>query len=280
MSDQHSELAHPREIERISYPTMTTKIDLPGLQALEAERQQTLRSEVADTREHIERLKQNHVSEDYIRQAEKDFAVKERRALEGISILPEALLNLPSELKFDKGLTLLVGHNGSGKSTLSAALFLSAFYKGLSHTEMLDKIHGNEFNLAVDIAAFLTTDTVYNHIHPARYNYAKSPKDIAHVFDPVKNLSQRQSREAAYEKMITDLGGKSTPSLITFDEFETGLDPWRHGDIEMMLRNLVHPDSTVLVATNSPVLVLNSNLPRIDLRFPQRGVHLPTSKLE
>lgn len=76
------------------------------------------------------------------------------------------------------------------------------------------------------------------------------------------------------------LGNRPTngPAVCTIDEPETGLAPRRHNEIEDEIYDIFgSPDTgnTLIVPTNSVVL-FNSDLPRIDLDYPERGIHRPS----
>lgn len=60
-----------------------------------------------------------------------------------------------------------------------------------------------------------------------------------------------------------------------FDEPETGLSPRRHHRLQDELSTLMSPGSIAIVPTNSVVL-FDSDLPRIDLDYPERGIHHPS----
>ncbi|KXK09224.1 MAG: hypothetical protein UZ21_OP11001000282 [Microgenomates bacterium OLB22] len=51
-----------------------------------------------------------------------------------------------------------------------------------------------------------------------------------------------------------------------------GLDVWKVRELKDRIRAMA-PKATIIMATHSPILVFASGLKRIDLRFPDRGVH-------
>jgi predicted ATPase len=71
--------------------------------------------------------------------------------------------------------------------------------------------------------------------------------------------------------------GETGPIISFVDEPETGLSPSRHNNLEAEISNifLEQTGDTVIVPTNS-VILYNSDLPRIDLDFPERGIHRPS----
>jgi predicted ATPase len=62
---------------------------------------------------------------------------------------------------------------------------------------------------------------------------------------------------------------------IVFDEPEMGLSPQRQMDLPESLPTFMLPGDTMLVPTNNLALYL-SDLPRLDLSMPERGVYKPS----
>lgn len=93
--------------------------------------------------------------------------------------------------------------------------------------------------------------------------------------------STRQAVDGIIPELLGDYIG---PRVMFMDEPETGMDPWRQQDFEKWYQKLVdaddyepgRPKSTSIITTNSPGLVFNTDLPRIDLRMPERGVFRPS----
>ncbi len=71
--------------------------------------------------------------------------------------------------------------------------------------------------------------------------------------------------------------GETGPFISFVGEPETGLSPSRHNNLEAEISNIFldQAGDTVIVPTNS-VILYNSDLPRIDLDFPERGIHRPS----
>lgn len=197
--------------------------------------------------------------------------ITEKKVLEKF---PPALLALPTGLRFTQGINLIVGPNGSGKSTLLNSLRYSMIdVRSLSDREHVD----NGYIMLASSALKLKTSKYSNAIlldNTIDWKNYRSSDSMAFLFaSPLKTRSQRYARELAI-KMKSEKVGRETPILIFIDEPEMGLDPWRKKELEDQLMKLFHPESTFIVATNSETL-LASDLPRIDLRNPEKGVFIP-----
>lgn len=79
-----------------------------------------------------------------------------------------------------------------------------------------------------------------------------------------------------FQKYAEDKQKDPNASKIYFlDEPETGLSPRRHLNLQGMLDDVLNSKSISVVPTNSTVLY-QSDLPRIDLDFPARGIFRPS----
>lgn len=91
--------------------------------------------------------------------------------------------------------------------------------------------------------------------------------------------SARQTVDQATKTIIHGDYPKSGPSIFFLDEPESGLSPFRHEKIEELIDTLIdsshNPGSISVVPTNSTKLY-ESDLPRIDLRYPERGIFKPS----
>jgi len=92
--------------------------------------------------------------------------------------------------------------------------------------------------------------------------------------------SDRESnRQSIDRNMVEQIrgGGKRVrgPQIDFFDEPEVGMDPMRHTRILDELKSFSPENSITIVPTNSPVLFANPEIPRIDLRYPERGIFKP-----
>ena len=65
------------------------------------------------------------------------------------------------------------------------------------------------------------------------------------------------------------------PQVYFIDEPETGLSPRRHLKLEEIIHDCTIEGSIVILPTNSTVLY-GSDLPRIDLEHPERGIFRPS----
>lgn len=91
--------------------------------------------------------------------------------------------------------------------------------------------------------------------------------------------SARQTVEGKAAELIHGDYEKSGPGIYFLDEPESGISPMRHKKIESNIDDLVHvdqhPGSIVIIPTNS-IKLYESDLPRIDLRYPERGIFCPS----
>lgn len=89
--------------------------------------------------------------------------------------------------------------------------------------------------------------------------------------------SHRQTVERHLEDLrqdrIRNTMGES--EIVFLDEPETGMSPKRHKAIAEELPTHAEPGSIIIVPSNSVVLY-NSDLPRIDLDYPERGIFRPS----
>lgn len=95
--------------------------------------------------------------------------------------------------------------------------------------------------------------------------------------EPAVTRSHRQTVDWVLHD-LTPLGvrdNKNRPGIFFIDEPETGMSPKRQRKLEEELRSKLPEGSIALIPTNSVVLY-NSDLPRIDLDFPERGIHRPS----
>lgn len=98
--------------------------------------------------------------------------------------------------------------------------------------------------------------------------------------------STRQTVDAQISRIIERTQKWAEGQVVYFvDEPETGLSPRRHNDIQQEIEDIfvnadsAHGANTVIVPTNS-VILFNSDLPRIDLDYPERGIHRPSDYTE
>lgn len=208
-----------------------------------------------------------------------------------VRFVPEALKHLPG-IELDPGINLIAGNNGSGKSTLLEALWLATKKPNINERKLISKYLPDamylQLALSVDVAQAVTLHnfdlnedtrkplTSINH-----FDFTASATDDHWRGGGSFGLlagssgfgkSQRESRESRLAEAQKTWGNRAIPSLLFIDEPEHGLDPWRHRNIKAMVGSLAASGSLIVVATNSPILVGDETLPRIDLRKPSAGI--------
>jgi energy-coupling factor transporter ATP-binding protein EcfA2 len=101
------------------------------------------------------------------------------------------------------------------------------------------------------------------------------------LFGHLKREKQLEIRERDREpirqdgkKTFHDLD-KSGPRVYFIDEPETGMSPKRHKHLAEEVLDVTHEGATIILPTNSTVLY-DSDLPRIDLEHPERGIFRPS----
>ena len=88
--------------------------------------------------------------------------------------------------------------------------------------------------------------------------------------------SQRAEYEARGEEIPRRLRSSNEgPQLYFFDEPEVGMSPRRQRQLIDQLNEITYPGSVIIVPTNS-ILMYDSDLPRIDLEHPERGIFKPS----
>jgi len=104
---------------------------------------------------------------------------------------------------------------------------------------------------------------------------------IGEVAGQNKGRSHRQTIDSIlFDKMYNGRVKKEGKPYIHFlDEPEAGASPWVHEKLEGWIDTVTDinpqkPKSIVITPTNSVVLYM-SGLPRIDLRYPEKGIHVP-----
>jgi predicted ATPase len=65
------------------------------------------------------------------------------------------------------------------------------------------------------------------------------------------------------------------PQLYFFDEPEVGMSPSRQRRLQEQLMEITYPGSALIIPTNS-IVMYDSDLPRIDLEYPERGIFQPS----
>lgn len=205
----------------------------------------------------------------------------------------ERIKKLPEHLKFEPGITLIIGENGSGKSTLARALFMAMEYQETTINEgkpadFVFRKRGKEgwVGLIPEIAKAVKVDVLKNGMTGlySRY-YDATPlsgldiksgeMDQNLFFHDDHFRSHRQTVDFGLSYMTGAKKDGQNPGVYFLDEPETGMSPRRHRKIIEELRELTIKNSIVIVPTNSVVL-FESDLPRIDLGCPERGIFRPS----
>lgn len=228
---------------------------------------------------------------------------KEIAKQEGIpEEMKEWLARLPESIRFKEQITLIVGENGSGKTSFARAI-LAARSKALEEQNPDAKISGIQINqeepanalqqiISLDEtrkdpnfhATFIEGVEVMSEIR--RWAKEEAFRNLQDRAEQVSggSYSHRLSSRQLFEQAIRFLkeqaidfnrtrGVKNID--IVFDEPEQGLSPRRQLDLPAYLAELIEEGDTLLVPTNNLALFL-SDLPRLDLSKPERGIFRPS----
>jgi len=206
----------------------------------------------------------------------------------------ERVRRLPEHLKFEPGITLIIGENGSGKSTLARALFMAMEYAAhvqdngdpeAAHTLVFTKSGDpSATGLIPEIGKSITVDNLQNGLGLTSVNYYDAPALTGLHIDNVLEdpffhddhfRSHRQTVDFAFSQIREGKDRGEHPGVYIIDEPETGMSPRRHRGIAEELYGSTVDNSIIITPTNSVVL-FESDLPRIDLDFPERGIHRPS----
>jgi predicted ATPase len=264
-----------------------------------------------------EKLKK--VVENFLKNAEKshyeasEIAAKRK----DLDSLIECVEKLPDNLTFQPGITLIVGDNGSGKSTIAHALYYAMRYQSLLDSgksadyafECIYAPRSSRFEVSelarAGIAPLLAQSMHLEQKGISEYGQidyhdltrvAGMDQSIDFIDDfgesrsqgtdrLLNNLDLHQSNRQTVDKTFTELkdNAKRHPTqrrVIFVDEPEIGASPRRQMKLAEELQSLVNPGSIEIVPTNSLALFNNQNIPRIDLDYPERGIHLPSDYQE
>jgi len=224
---------------------------------------------------------------------EIDYRLLTREERDG---LPEALKNLP-KLILEKGsLYAIVGTNGSGKSTLVRAIQNAMLYlegSGHSHRSIGVNLEDREggvqnsasFDLArcIDVSGFGNSRSsnppcifldcarcMTNFLQKSNRGDSVISKLMAE--QKVYSVSTGQAQEEYFAEAIKRYQLQDYQGLVIIDEPEKGLDPWKLRALKDKMRNLA-PQATIIIVTHNPMMVFDRSIKRIDLRFPELGVH-------
>lgn len=279
-----------------------------------ARRQETLDKEAAEERQRIESylkkeqvthasfevsISKNQLAQIPLLPVEKELEddnEKEQKIpsqQEDLRRMLDRFLQLPDRLSFQAGITLIVGENGEGKSTFARALFIALKYPNASTSVVPSRIHTYEevwmaqSGLAPVIAQTLTITDMKSGLFrqfidcPETYG-ERTQTEAQHWTDAmlankpfVPWNTHRSHRQTVDHFQFSNLTLPKSPAIYFFDEPETGMSYGRHKNIAEEIKGWTTANSSIIVPTNSVVLH-ESNLPRIDLQYPERGVHLPS----
>lgn len=210
--------------------------------------------------------------------------------------LPEALRNLP-KLILEKGsLYAVVGTNGSGKSTFVRAIQNAMLYlegSGHSHRSIgvhLENREGGRQNSAsfalarcIDVSGFgdirsNNPPCIFLDCARGMMNFLQKTGREESVLgkmmaeEKVYTVSTGEAQEEYFAEAIKHYQLPDYQGLVIIDEPEKGLDPWKLRALKDKMRNLA-PQATIMIVTHNPMMVFDGSIKRIDLRFPELGVH-------
>lgn len=163
-----------------------------------------------------------------------------------------------------------------------------------SQSSVGDRVWLNQAGLAPDVAKAMIVDNFHSSFQSGvaieytdfpqvigsqshnEYEYARSDFDRGNSNGWEDHRSHRQTVDnLVFGELKRKKGWNSGPRIYFFDEPETGMSPRRHRQMEREIADCTTEGSVVMVPTNSVVL-FESDLPRIDLDFPERGIHRPS----
>lgn len=233
---------------------------------------------------------------------DKDSFREEKSQKQELEECLERIKKLPEHLKFDPGITIIIGRNGLGKSTLARALFMAMQYQEkiedgedpamaerliFSRPKKANSIMQEDWlGLVPEIGKTVKVDVLKDGtvgVGAGTY-YDATPLTGLNIsagymrdsfFHDRYFRSHRQTIDFAFGELTRVKKSGQNPGIYFIDEPETGMDPKRHKGIVKEIEELTIKNSIMIIPTNSTVL-FDSDLPRIDLDNPERGIHRPS----
>ena len=228
--------------------------------------------------------------------------------------IKEVLMKLPEQLEFKPGITLIVGENGSGKTTLALALYYLtriessfAYNSFVQNREEAEKdtlepsgFEGESVEIKNSGLAPYITKAMSTHRYARTeedevfwyYDFAKEAGRIAGIDNQLASEAwmrreqegigrNRESNRQSVDRVLVERIHRQKdwakgPQINFFDEPEVGMSPMRHVKLLEEIESFSREKSIAIVPTNSPVLFANPDIPRIDFRYPERGIFKPT----
>lgn len=211
---------------------------------------------------------------------------------------------LPEEMHFEAGITAIFGENGAGKTLLADIIIMATQMElhrqknGQQFGERIlgdykgekDKFYptlpgrlgsGRETIGEEDHTALVAELAQCMRVHDAalmsltEFGLSSAMRSPAALGNIAMGMSSRQAVD-----YLKGMQGRSdrgnNPSVMLYDEPELGMSPRRQmGLVDELLKN--RSGAVELVPSNSIVL-FESNIPRIDLDTPEKGIHTPADE--